>query len=189
MTVFYTFFFNSSLFEYLAYQYQHAETVNEKKQIPVEILLKHKSTLMEDKISQIFSISTDDAFINILQKINSRATECLFLNQNKKGNAKSLAACKRIRQIALEASYPTIIAGDFNLLPDTDSMKGFEDGFMSLTDKYNISTTRPKGNELSSLKRNVVDYILLKGDFKINSFEVINSDISDHLPIILDFDI
>jgi len=68
-------------------------------------------------------------------------------------------------------------------------MKVFKDDFMSLVDKYNISTTRPKSNELSNLKRNVVDYIFVSNQIKVNSFEVLNTDISDHLPLSLDFDL
>lgn len=107
--------------------------------------------------------------------------------QDKLGNKRTLQACKKICKMGLEKDYPVIIAGDFNLFPDTESIKIFQDKFVSLVDEYNIQTTRPKSNELSSLKRNVVDYIFVSKDVKINSFEVLDSDVSDHLPLILDF--
>ncbi len=109
--------------------------------------------------------------------------------KRKIGNKKTLSACKKINALAKQMEYPTIIVGDFNLFPDTESMKVFKDDFMSLVDKYNISTTRPKSNELSNLKRNVVDYIFVSNQIKVNSFEVLNTDISDHLPLSLDFDL
>lgn len=109
--------------------------------------------------------------------------------KEKIGNPETLEACKKINKLATEVSYPTIITGDFNLFPDTQSMKVFQDHFISLVDKYNIQTTRPHNNELSHLQRNVVDFILITPDIKVSSFKVLDSDVSDHLPLILDFDI
>jgi len=81
--------------------------------------------------------------------------------KEKIGNDETLRACKKILKLANKVNYSTIIVGDFNLFPDTSSMQVFSNDFISLVDKYNISTTRPKSNELSNLKRNVVDYILV----------------------------
>jgi endonuclease/exonuclease/phosphatase family metal-dependent hydrolase len=109
--------------------------------------------------------------------------------KEKLGNEETLKACRKILELAKKISCPTIIAGDFNLFPNTASMRIFYKDFVSLVDKHNISTTRPKSNELSHLERNVVDYILVSKDIEINSFEVMDSDISDHLPLILDFNL
>lgn len=106
--------------------------------------------------------------------------------KEKIGNKETLAACQKINELAIEVDFPSIIVGDFNLFPDTESMKVFKD-FTSLVDQHNIQTTRPKSNELSHLKRNVVDYIFVSKGVKINSFEVLDTDVSDHLPLILDF--
>lgn len=107
--------------------------------------------------------------------------------KGKIGNKETLEACKKINKLATEVNYPTIITGDFNLFPDTESMKVFNTHFISLVDQHNIQTTRPKSNELNHLKRNVVDFILINKEVKVNSFEVLDSDVSDHLPLILDF--
>ena len=108
--------------------------------------------------------------------------------KEKIGTTETLKACKKINKLATEVNYPTIITGDFNLFPDTESMKVFQDHFISLVDKYNIQTTRPGSNELNHLQRNVVDFILVTPDIKVNSFRVLASDVSDHLPLILDFE-
>lgn len=108
--------------------------------------------------------------------------------KEKIGNKETLKACQKINQLAKEVDYPVIITGDFNLFPDTKSMKIFKD-FTSLVDTHNIKTTRPKSNELSHLRRNVIDYILISKGIKINSFEVLDSDISDHLPLVLNFEL
>lgn len=109
--------------------------------------------------------------------------------KEKIGNENTLKACRVILNLAKQVDYPTIIAGDFNLFPDTPSMKVFNNDFISLVNEYNISTTRPQHNELGHLQRNVVDYILVGKDVRINSFEVLDSDISDHLPLGVDFEI
>lgn len=128
-----------------------------------------------------------------LQLSNSKKLRVLnyhgIWTKEKIGNDETLKACRKILKLAREVNYSTIIAGDFNLFPNTPSMQVFYDDFINLVDKYDISTTRPKSNELSHLKRNVVDYILVSKDIKVNSFAVLDLDVSDHLPLILDFEI
>ena len=109
--------------------------------------------------------------------------------RGKLGNKKTLAACKKINALALEAKGKVVICGDFNLFPDTPSMKLFETSFVSLVDQFKIKTTRPNANELNNLDRNVVDYIFVSRGVKVNKFEVIQLDVSDHLPLVLNFEI
>jgi endonuclease/exonuclease/phosphatase family metal-dependent hydrolase len=109
--------------------------------------------------------------------------------KEKVGNPETLKACKKILSLAKRVNYPTIVAGDFNLFPNTPSMQVFYKDFISLVDKYGVITTRPQDNELSDLKRNVVDYILVSKDIAVKSFKIPDSNISDHLPLILDFDL
>ena len=109
--------------------------------------------------------------------------------RNKLGNKKTLKSNKIINDLALQAESEVIICGDFNLFPDTAPMKIFEKNLISLVDKFNIKTTRPATNELSSSKRNVVDFVWVSRGVKVNKFEVPDVEISDHLPLILDFDI
>lgn len=110
-------------------------------------------------------------------------------SKDKMGTQKTLEACKKIKQLALEVEYPAIIVGDFNLFPNTPSIALFKPELTSLVDQYNIKTTRPTSNELNDKPRNVVDYIFVTKDIKVNDFKVLNSDVSDHLPLILDFDL
>jgi len=109
--------------------------------------------------------------------------------RNKLGNEKSVSANKIINDLALQAEGEVIICGDFNLFPDTESMKVFDKNFTSLVDIHDIKTTRPTSNELHSSKRNVVDYILVSKGITINSFEVLDTDVSDHLPLVLNFEL
>jgi endonuclease/exonuclease/phosphatase family metal-dependent hydrolase len=108
-------------------------------------------------------------------------------SKDKQGSEKTKKACEHIRDKAREVDYPSIICGDFNLFPDTESMSVFHDHFINLPDQYGITTTRPLSNELNNAKRNVVDYILIDPSIHVDRFDVLKNDISDHLPLILNF--
>ncbi len=109
-------------------------------------------------------------------------------SKDKKGTELTLQACEIINSLANEVNYPSIICGDFNLFPDTESMAVFTN-HKNLLNEFDIKTTRPDSNELSDQTRNVVDYILVTKDIKVNNFTVLDSDVSDHLPLILDFEV
>lgn len=108
-------------------------------------------------------------------------------SRDKIGNKKTEVACKKIFKLASQVSYPVIICGDFNLFPDSYSMKILNDNFISLVDQYHIKTTRPVSNELSNKKRNVVDYVFISKGIKVKDFQVVDNNVSDHLPLIVDF--
>jgi len=108
--------------------------------------------------------------------------------RNKMGTEKSMAANKIINELALQAEGEVIICGDFNLFPHTPSMEMLEKNFISLVDTFNVKTTRPKENELSNLERNVVDYMLVSKGIEVKDFKVIDSNVSDHLPLVLEFE-
>lgn len=87
-----------------------------------------------------------------------------------------------------------IIGGDFNLLPETRSVEMFEKaGYRNLIKEFGIKNTRNKfaWNTLkkSEEKQYFADYVFVSPDVKVNTFEVPNIEISDHLPLILDFEI
>jgi len=84
-----------------------------------------------------------------------------------------------------------IIGGDFNLDFGTKSVQMFEDnGFKNLIKEFKIQTTR---NEMSwrkyKNKQLFADYVFVSPDIKIKKFSVPNNEISDHLPLILEFEI
>jgi len=110
-------------------------------------------------------------------------------SRDKQGTDRTKAACQKIAKLAQEVDHPSIICGDFNLFPHTESMHVLSDAFESLVDTFDIKYTRPKSNELSGTKRNVVDYIIVSKGITVQKFEVVDSDVSDHLPLILDFEI
>lgn len=80
-----------------------------------------------------------------------------------------------------------IIGGDFNLLPNTQSVRIFEmNNYRNLIEEYSIDTTR---NELSwknySTRQYYADYIFISQETPVVSFFVPKNEVSDHLPLIL----
>ncbi|QQG43984.1 MAG: endonuclease/exonuclease/phosphatase family protein [Candidatus Roizmanbacteria bacterium] len=107
--------------------------------------------------------------------------------KDKKGTEQTKSACEKLDTLASEVSYPTVICGDFNLFPHTESIEVLDENFVNLVNKYNITRTRPITNELSAEKRNVVDYIFVSHNLEVKNFEVIDCDVSDHFPLFAEF--
>ncbi|MFA6391347.1 MAG: endonuclease/exonuclease/phosphatase family protein [Patescibacteria group bacterium] len=110
-------------------------------------------------------------------------------SKDKQDSERSLAQSKYVIKVALRKKLPTIIVGDFNLFPETNSIKIINRKFRNLVVENKIKTTRPKFDDGLDKGENVVDYIFVNDQIKVNKFELIDTNISDHLPIILDFDI
>lgn len=108
---------------------------------------------------------------------------------DKLGDKRTIAECKYIVEAASRQTIPTIIVGDFNLLPQTKSIKLLNKKFRNLINEYGVTSTRPDFDDGRDKGSNVVDYIFINNQIKVNNFEVINTDISDHLPLLLDFEI
>jgi endonuclease/exonuclease/phosphatase family metal-dependent hydrolase len=79
-----------------------------------------------------------------------------------------------------------VLVGDFNLTPHTNSIRRKEEKYVNLISKYNITTTKPQsyvGEE------RCIDYIFTSESIEITHFEVPSIEVSDHLPLIVEFNI
>jgi len=109
-----------------------------------------------------------------------------------------LDTTKRLKQSKIILDFfggnpSKIIGGDFNLMPQTKSIKMFEDaGYKDLIKEFNIKDTRGKLNHRQFAKKDVqyfADYVFVSPEVKVKSFSVPNIKVSDHLPLILDFEL
>jgi endonuclease/exonuclease/phosphatase family metal-dependent hydrolase len=94
-----------------------------------------------------------------------------------------IAQSKRIRDFADTIKTPKILCGDFNLRPDTESLKIIESGMSNLIKMYKVDSTR---TSLYSKAEKYADYILTS-DIEIKAFSVLKDEVSDHAPLLLDF--
>jgi endonuclease/exonuclease/phosphatase family metal-dependent hydrolase len=109
---------------------------------------------------------------------------------SKQGNgdtSQRIQQAKNIRNNLSKRNKLQIICGDFNMRPEIKSMEIIESvGLRNLVKEYEVSGTRTSlydGNEPHA------DYILVSEDIVVNNFGVLPNEASDHVPLLLDFDI
>ncbi|OGD63896.1 hypothetical protein A2160_01575 [Candidatus Beckwithbacteria bacterium RBG_13_42_9] len=84
-----------------------------------------------------------------------------------------------------------ILAGDFNLIPETKIIKSFDKLGQNLTVENGITNTlNPKFHRVKQLfpKGLAVDYIFTHSEIRVKNFELIKEDLSDHYGLRLKFD-
>lgn len=86
--------------------------------------------------------------------------------------------------IETKAKGKVILAGDFNLEPATESMTIIEKGMRNLIKENGITSTR---SHLYKWENRFADYVIVSNDVMVARFEVLQDQVSDHLPMFLDF--
>ena len=132
------------------------------------------------------------AFTDTILKINEKELQIINVhgtwNADKKGNERTKLQTKAILE-HVRKDLPCIVVGDFNLLPETTEIREISEKMLNLIDQFNIKSTRPEFDDGLDKGNMVCDYIFVNEKVKVNNFYVLNTTISDHLPLVLDFDI
>ncbi|MFA5947253.1 MAG: endonuclease/exonuclease/phosphatase family protein [Patescibacteria group bacterium] len=113
---------------------------------------------------------------------------------NKLDSPARLLQSKKIIDTLAHFKGEKMVMGDFNLFPDTESIKMFEPaGYKNLIKEYEIATTR--GSHMRKLHpqfehgkygfQDFADYTFVTPGINVKSFEVPDEPISDHLPMII----
>ena len=109
----------------------------------------------------------------------------LWNGQGKGDSEDRLKQSDNIINFFKNISNPIIFCGDFNLRPDTKSIKKFEDfGLRNLVTEYGVTSTRTSLYKKSSER--FADYIFVSKEVKANDFKVLPDEVFDHLPLFLD---
>ncbi|MBU1000227.1 endonuclease/exonuclease/phosphatase family protein [Patescibacteria group bacterium] len=108
---------------------------------------------------------------------------------DKQDTRKRLSEARKVKKIINSKIGHKILMGDFNLLPNTRSIKILENGMKNLIKEFNIQRTRSKSSLFfgKSNFQKFADYTLVSEGIKVKNFEVAKVEISDHLPMILEF--
>jgi endonuclease/exonuclease/phosphatase family metal-dependent hydrolase len=77
-----------------------------------------------------------------------------------------------------------ILCGDFNLLPETESLTILEGNMSNLVKEYGITSTR---SEFYTKPEKFADYILVSPEVEVSDFKVLQDPVSDHLPLQAEF--
>ena len=108
----------------------------------------------------------------------------LWLERGKEDTEARIEQSKRIINLASKINRRKIICGDFNLKPDTESIKILEQNMINLIKEFGITSTR---SILYTKAERYADYIFISPDIKISHFEVLQDVVSDHLPLFLEY--
>jgi len=79
-----------------------------------------------------------------------------------------------------------VLCGDFNLNPDTESVKILEKSMRNLVRENKITATR--SSLTPERKGRFADYAFVSDKIKVKNFKVLNELVSDHLPLYLEFE-
>ena len=108
----------------------------------------------------------------------------LWNGKGKTDTPERLDQSRKIKAFMDKSEGRKILVGDFNLMPDTESLAVARGGLVNLIKTYNITDTRGV-NYPKELR--FADYTFVSPDVNVESFEVPDVAVSDHLPMILRF--
>ncbi len=171
---------------------QGNEVITKFPILEAENIFYHKNYQQFIDITDFRKTDHARAFEKVILKIGTKKLQIINIhgiwNKEKSGDDRTEKQCELLLEIALQEEIPTIIAGDFNLNPTSSSIQIVNQKFINLIEKYHIQTTRPTVKNGMAVKESIDDYIFINDQINVIDFQVIKTDISDHYPLILEFD-
>ncbi len=107
------------------------------------------------------------------------------LTTDKQGNGETQLQTNLIADYIDKLSGAIILAGDFNLAPNSPSLDVIKSRLRDLCQEHSVSNTY---SELS-IHQVVCDYIFVNNQVKVDKFYVPKSLVSDHMPLVLEFSV
>lgn len=129
-----------------------------------------------------------------LQWIKLKINNCIYTimnvhglwnGQGKTDSPERLAQSQEIRNFMDAQHTPMVLCGDFNLRADTKSIEILEKGMSNLIKNYNVQSTR---TSLYDKDEKHADYIFVSPQITVKKFEVLDDLVSDHAPLLLEFE-
>ncbi|MFA6269894.1 MAG: endonuclease/exonuclease/phosphatase family protein [Candidatus Paceibacterota bacterium] len=105
-------------------------------------------------------------------------------NSMKRDTPERMEQSKKIKDFFNGHNGKKILCGDFNIINDGNAMSLLEEDMTNLIKKYEITSTRsshyPKEEKYA-------DYVLISENVEDKNFQVLTDEVSDHLPLLLEF--
>ena len=86
----------------------------------------------------------------------------------------------------LDSSIPLIFAGDLNVTPESPAMRPFDGLLTNLVASYAIKNTLSSFRKLKDIP---CDHVLVNDKVNVRNLYTLEETVSDHKPVILEFDI
>jgi endonuclease/exonuclease/phosphatase (EEP) superfamily protein YafD len=100
-----------------------------------------------------------------------------------------LAQSDKIVAFLTALDKPCVLLGDFNLRPDTKSIRKLEEaGLRNLISEYGIATTRTSLYDNRAAEPHA-DYAFVSEGVKVRDFRILHDEVSDHAPLYIEFDV
>ncbi len=97
-----------------------------------------------------------------------------------------ISQSKKLKEFLNTLGGTKIVCGDFNLKRDTKSLAILDKGMKNLIKESGVTSTRPE--RYFPYPDKFCDYILVDTDVKVTDFKVLQDKVSDHLPLVLEFE-
>jgi endonuclease/exonuclease/phosphatase family metal-dependent hydrolase len=128
---------------------------------------------------QVATVDTPGGKLNILNHHG------YHIPYTKAGNDETLRQMRIIAETIDTLTGPTILCGDFNLSPDSQSIGLINDKLTNLSIVYKLRRTY---SQLSVVEA-VCDYIFVNDAIKVRNFQMSDELVSDHKALILEFEL
>lgn len=109
---------------------------------------------------------------------------------NKLDTPERLEQSQKAKEFLDKENGSKILCGDFNLMPETESIKMLEENMENLIKSFGITNTRSRISPYFGTpeEQKFADYCLVSPEVKVKDFQVLDTAVSDHLPMILEFE-
>ncbi len=163
----------------------------ELKQISENLVLKH-DVPMDNPGDESCSIQLQIADFKCEGKdLTIINTHGMTYPVNKLDTERRILQSQTIIDVLNNKEGEAILTGDFNLLPETKSIKMIDEKLRNLIKEFKITQTRSilTGYRGKPDEQFFADYTFVTPGIKAKGFKVPDINISDHLPMILDFEL
>ena len=113
----------------------------------------------------------------------------LWVHGPKTDTPERLAQGRNVRAFLDGVKGPKVLCGDFNLLPDNESLRVMSEGMRNLVTETGVASTRtPLYRHYDDpAEPNFADYVLTSPELTVHHFDVLPDQVSDHAPLFLEF--